>query len=536
TWSSGMTSVIANNGTVTRPAYGSGNTTVTVTATISKGSTSSAKTFTMIVLETPQADAQAVATDKASLVDSAIKGSNTALNNVTGNLSSPLPSTGASGTTITWSSNNTGVIANNGTVTRPSFSSGDATVTFSATISKGAASDTKAFSITVIKAPQSADDLSVSTDKTSLVNSTIQGSNADLNNVKVNLYFPTTGASGTTITWSSSNTGVIANNGMVTRPASGTADVVVTITATISKGSATDTKTFTVTVKQLTVSSYTITYDINGGSSGSMSVQTIDSGASAVLLANAFIRPSYIFSGWATTPTGGVAYNDKQNYTMGSSNVTLYAVWTLSSSLLIKYNFDGQNCNDSSGNGRHGTANNITYISDGNGGYAASLNGSTSYITLPGSTIYNQAAAFTVMMRFKTTTGGCLLGYQNNSVGSVPTQFVPIITVLSNGILRGELWMGSSLVVSSSVAVNDGKWHTVYFSAKASSIALYLDGAQVAAPAVGTVQHLSMTLNQIGTGDGAVRAYMPNSDGASNFWYYFNGQIDDFYFYSTALH
>jgi AICAR transformylase/IMP cyclohydrolase PurH len=78
-------------------------------------------------------------------------------------------------------------------------------------------------------------------------------------------------------------------------------------------------------------------------------------------------------------------------------------------------------------------------------------------------------------------------------------------------------------------------WHTVYFSAKSNSIALYLDGTVIGTKA-GAVNPLSMSYNQIGVSDANGRDYQPNAVGSSNGWYYFNGLIDDFYFYNTAMH
>ena len=73
---------------------------------------------------------------------------------------------------------------------------------------------------------------------------------------------------------------------------------------------------------------YTITFDKNDGSAtGSMSNQTIASGSSANLTANAYAKAGWSFIGWATTAGGTVAYADGSSYTMGASNVTLYAKW-----------------------------------------------------------------------------------------------------------------------------------------------------------------------------------------------------------------
>ena len=75
------------------------------------------------------------------------------------------------------------------------------------------------------------------------------------------------------------------------------------------------------------VVSHTITFNANGGS-GTMSTQTIAEGTTDGLNANTFTYSGYSFSGWATSSTGSVVYTDKASYTMGTSDVTLYAKWT----------------------------------------------------------------------------------------------------------------------------------------------------------------------------------------------------------------
>lgn len=72
---------------------------------------------------------------------------------------------------------------------------------------------------------------------------------------------------------------------------------------------------------------YSVMFDINGGT-GFMSPQMITTGASPNLTPNNFTRPGYAFGGWSLTPTGSVAYIDMAPFTMGSANVTLYALWT----------------------------------------------------------------------------------------------------------------------------------------------------------------------------------------------------------------
>ncbi|WP_225318069.1 InlB B-repeat-containing protein [Flavobacterium luteum] len=78
------------------------------------------------------------------------------------------------------------------------------------------------------------------------------------------------------------------------------------------------------------LNNYNVTFDANGGS-GSMAVQTIDYNVSANLRTNAFTRTGYTFSGWATTSVGTVAYANSASYTMGATDVTLFAKWTATS-------------------------------------------------------------------------------------------------------------------------------------------------------------------------------------------------------------
>jgi len=100
----------------------------------------------------PLTDAEAVAADKAALIWDVIRNANTIQTAVTTSLT--LPTIGASGTAISWASTDPTVISTSGVVTRPTFTSGDANVTLTATISRGSASDTLIFNLTVTKLPE----------------------------------------------------------------------------------------------------------------------------------------------------------------------------------------------------------------------------------------------------------------------------------------------------------------------------------------------------------------------------------------------
>ena len=86
-----------------------------------------------------------------------------------------------------------------------------------------------------------------------------------------------------------------------------------------------------------TANNNTLTFDGNGSTSGSTASQTIASNASATLTTNGFVNTGYIFSGWSTTAGGSVAYANLANYTMGTNDATLYAVWMLATTPIITY-------------------------------------------------------------------------------------------------------------------------------------------------------------------------------------------------------
>ncbi|MCH9740863.1 MAG: hypothetical protein K0U38_08505 [Epsilonproteobacteria bacterium] len=69
-------------------------------------------------------------------------------------------------------------------------------------------------------------------------------------NITSNLSLPTTGLHNTTITYSSSNLSVLSNSGVVDRAEFGNGDTTVVLTATITKNEVSDTKRFTVIVKE----------------------------------------------------------------------------------------------------------------------------------------------------------------------------------------------------------------------------------------------------------------------------------------------
>ncbi|MFC3689311.1 immunoglobulin-like domain-containing protein [Aquipuribacter hungaricus] len=126
-----------------------------------------------------------------------------------------LPTAGARGSAVTWSSSDPARVAGDGTVTRPARGQADATVTLTATLALGGRSTTKAFTVTVLSEDPERD-LRTAADAFEL----------GITVVADDITLPTTTADGTAdIAWTSEPAGVVAADGTVTRPAADT-DVV----------------------------------------------------------------------------------------------------------------------------------------------------------------------------------------------------------------------------------------------------------------------------------------------------------------------
>ncbi|MDF2649004.1 MAG: hypothetical protein K0Q73_4809 [Paenibacillus sp.] len=244
TWVSSNASVISNDGkTVQRPSAGSGDASVVLTAILTKGSSSDVKTFALTVKQ-QLTDVQRVAADKAALA--IVYGGTDSLSSVTQALT--LPAVGVNGSSVIWYSGNPSIISNDGkTLNRPAAGQGDITVVLSAIISAGGYSDTKVFTLTVKQ--QLTDAQRVAADKAALA--ITFGTSDSASSVNNNIGLPVSGPNGSNVIWVSSNTAVITNSGVVTRPTAASGETAVIMTAVITSGGYAETKAFVLTVKQL---------------------------------------------------------------------------------------------------------------------------------------------------------------------------------------------------------------------------------------------------------------------------------------------
>jgi uncharacterized repeat protein (TIGR02543 family) len=104
--------------------------------------------------------------------------------------------------------------------------------------------------------------------------------------------------------------------------------------ASTSSGSVVYTDSQTVTLYETatvyakwTAGTFTLTFDSNTATSGSMSSQSFAAGTAQAITSNGFTNSGNSFSGWSSTSGGSVEYANGASLTI-YANTTLYAIWT----------------------------------------------------------------------------------------------------------------------------------------------------------------------------------------------------------------
>jgi beta-xylosidase len=149
------------------------------------------------------------------------------LSAVTGNVT--LPATAVNGSSIKWASSAPGTISAAGVVTRPASGQPNATVTLTATLTRGGETATRTFDATVLAMP--GDEVLAQADLDAIVI-------PDADGIRGNITLPSRGSvNGTSISWTASPAGVITTSAEGRKPAGvvtrGATDTEVTLTATV---------------------------------------------------------------------------------------------------------------------------------------------------------------------------------------------------------------------------------------------------------------------------------------------------------------
>lgn len=204
--------------------------------------------WTMVEFEMPDKDvivnidfvSKSIEDEIANISFDEIRGENTDMNSITSNLELwDGRNTSIGYADVRWTSSDENIISGSGVINPTSE---DRVVTLTAIFSYQDYSNIflqKSFTLTVPR-DSSTDEEAVEIAKDNLTL-------GNTSSVRNDLTLPLEGVRGTAITWTSSNENVISADGKVTIP-EGDTDAVVVLTATISRGSASTTKEFTVTV------------------------------------------------------------------------------------------------------------------------------------------------------------------------------------------------------------------------------------------------------------------------------------------------
>ncbi len=243
-WVSDFTAAISNSGVVTRQTLDAN---VVLTATLTLGDATATKDFAVKVIAAVVVIDPVEALDAIELTGDLLGYTiSTGRYNTKGNI--VLPTTSMT-LTVTWSSSNPAVLSATGVVVRPAYLQADSTVILTATIG----TQTKEYIVTVLAITEKPAALILQEAKDVLL---LPGVG---DGVAADLALPATvGTEGVTVTWTSGNTDLITDAGVVTRPLDGNQTVI--LTATLHYGTATVTKEFEVIV--LTFAPYTEVADI----------------------------------------------------------------------------------------------------------------------------------------------------------------------------------------------------------------------------------------------------------------------------------
>ena len=144
---------------------------------------------------------------------------------------------------VSWSSSNESVVTPDGTVHRPAYGSDPATLTLTATLIRNTYSDSTQFEITVL--PQYSDEESVKMDLSGLV---IGGNTS---NARSSVDLPYKTAEGSKVSWSTDSPEFLNTSGRVLKLSPlGQGKKQVTLTATVTKGTVTESRDFIIYIAE----------------------------------------------------------------------------------------------------------------------------------------------------------------------------------------------------------------------------------------------------------------------------------------------
>jgi uncharacterized protein (TIGR02145 family)/uncharacterized repeat protein (TIGR02543 family) len=227
---------------------------------------------------------------------------------------------------------------------------------------------------------------------------------------------------------------------------------------------------------------YTVTYDGNNNTGGSVpTAATADSGSSVTLSgAGTLARTGYNFGGWNTNSTGtGTDYAAGASYKV-TGDVTLYAKWTIKK-YTVTYNGNGTTTGVPNANSDIDSGSAITLPGQGTmartgynfGGWNTNSTGTgtdyaagASYKVTANVTMYAKWTAATYALTTSVSPSGC--GTVSRNPSKDIYQYGEQVTVTATPEIEYMFtsWSGASTSTSSSITItmNDNKTLTAYFT------------------------------------------------------------------------
>lgn len=292
---------------------------------------------------------------------------------------------------------------------------------------------------------------------------------------------------------------------------------------------------------------YSVAFDGNGATAGTTGSQQLTYDRPAALTANGFSRTGYGFLGWATSPTGKVAYAGGQNVSnlisTSGGTVTLYAVWGRLRAVgdtvapVVSYDFSTDKngaVTDSSGQGNDGVWKGTATYGKGYAGLAAHVSSGSNFVQLPkvaGLTDGSGSFSFSTWWGEYGETSDTTL-VSNQDASACYDAGISLYHISGTSTTRtcwGQPVNVTRQYSATSPTALQGDWHylTVVVDRSAQTMSYYIDGALFTTSSAGQITSatnfnsgLPFTIGQDGTG-----AYPASVDAL----------VDDFDFYNQAL-
>ncbi|NNC11751.1 hypothetical protein HII28_07665 [Planctomonas sp. JC2975] len=308
--------------------------------------------------------------------------------------------------------------------------------------------------------------------------------------------------------------------------------------------------------KPASTSSYTVAFDGNGATGGATASQKLTTGLAAGLTVNGYTRAGYGFAGWATSPTGPIAYTNGESVkdltTTNGATVTLYAVWDRlrasgdAAAPLISFDFEndtGTTVVDDSGSGYDGTWSGTPSYATGVSGKSAYVNSpdgskqGVNYITLPlvaGRTDGSSSFSYVFWLKEQSSSSDSPIVSNQDFTHCYDRGTTLYNTSGTPGVLRacfGQNGTSTTQNYLPTVSTDSviGSWHqlAVVVDRSAGTMTTYLDGAQ-SVKSTALTSAFTLTSGypfRIGS-DGST---LDTIDGFAN------ADIDEFDFYDQAI-